>query len=38
VKWHFLFLAYRWRKGNRGFVIFCLLGLAFLLYTVAQLR
>lgn len=38
MKWHLLFLAYQWHKGKRGFVIFCLLGLAFLLYAVAHLR
>ncbi|MBV9504850.1 MAG: hypothetical protein JO323_07580 [Acidobacteriia bacterium] len=29
MKWHLLFLAYQWHEGKRGFVIFCLLGLAF---------
>ena len=38
MKWQLLFLAYEWRRGNRAVVILCLLGAAFLLYTVAQLR
>ena len=38
MKWHLLFLAFQWHRGNRAFVIVCLLGLAFLLYSVVQLR
>jgi hypothetical protein len=36
--WHFLFLAFQWQRGNRGFVILSLAFLAFLLYAVANVH
>jgi len=38
MMWHFLFLAFQWHRGNRGFVILSLLGLAFLLYAVIHVH
>ena len=37
MKWHLLFLAFQWHRGNRAFVILCLLAWRSC-YTVAQLR
>ncbi len=34
--WNFLFLAFQWHRGKRGFVILSLAFLAFLLYAVAS--
>jgi len=36
--WNLLFLAFMWHRGNKGVVILSLLGIAFLLYCVAQIR
>lgn len=36
--WNLLFLAFRWHRGNRSFVLLSLALLCFLLYCVAQLR
>jgi hypothetical protein len=36
--WHFLFLAFQWQRGKRGFVILSLAFLAFLLYAVANVH
>jgi hypothetical protein len=36
--WHFLFLAFQWQRGKRGFVILSLALLAFLLYAIAHVR
>jgi hypothetical protein len=36
--WSFLFLAFQWHRGKRGFVIVSLAFLAFLLYAVARVH
>ena len=36
--WHFLFLAFQWYGGKRGFVVLSLASLAFLLYAVAHVH
>jgi hypothetical protein len=36
--WHFIFLAFQWHRGRRGFVILSLAFLAFLLYAVANVH
>lgn len=34
--WHFLFLAFQWHMGQRGFVILSLAFLTFLFYAIAH--